>query len=1251
MTASSIQFGAGTGTINFNHSSSNYVFSPQITGAGSGTVNVLAGATIFTADNAYSGATNISSGATLQLGNGGAAGSITGGVANNGALIFDRTGFFTYGGAITGGGEVAFLTGTTHLTGANAYTGATSVTGGQLFVDGSLGNTTVIVGSGAGLGGTGSIGGSVNVASGGALIGASGQTLTMGSLILNGGANVNATLGAPSANALFNVTGGLTLAGNLNVTGAVGFGPGLYALFQYGGILTNNGLAVGPLPGGDTGSVQTSVANEVNLVVSGPSNGGIPTTQFWNGVTASPTGTVVGGSGTWSAGAPTNWTDSAGSRSDPWNGNFAVFQGRRTAGSSAVVTIDDSAGAVTTTGMQFIGIGWTVQGGAIALNGAGGTTTIRVGDGSAAGIGDNATIASQLTGDGGLVKADLGTLILTGANSYLGGTTISGGTLQIGAGGTSGSIQGNVTNNAALSFDRSDNVTFAGAIGGTGALTQLGGGVLTLAGVNTYSGPTTVAAGTLRAGANGQGLSSFSPASAMTVNASATLDLGGLYQTVGSLAGAGTLTNSGASLAVLTTGGDNSSTLFSGLVKDGASATGLQKNGTGTFTLTGANSYSGGTWVLGGTLAIRNSNALGSGPLTLAGGTTLLLDGNGLVVRNYANLATALDPTFTVAAGNSDTYAGVIAGNGSLTLNGGGSLILSANNTYTGATTVAAGTLTVNGSIASSSLTTVDNGAALTGVGTVGSVSIASGGVLAPGAGAAGGALTVAGNLLLNPGATYQTQVNATSASLVNAASATLTGANVQAIYAPGSYLTKQYTILHTSGGLGGTSFAGLAGSSVPAGFTQSLSYTANDALLNLTANLGDPSGQSPLFGLLPRNPQNVANALNFYFNAGGALPPNFVRVFGTSGAGLSGTLSALSGEAATGAQQTAFRASSQFLSLMLDPFAPGRGGGGVPGGVSPLAFASDERPSLPANVALAYANVIKLAPPKTSTLVYEPHWSVWASSFGGYNKLGGDAYGAGSHDLSTSAFGVASGLDYHLTPQTFLGAALAGGGTNWGVAQGLGGGSGDFLQAGLYGGTGAGPAYLSAAFGFANHWLATQRTAVFGDALTGNFAAQNYSGRVETGWRLGPAFGGLAPYAAFQGQSFVMPGFWENDAMGGGFGLKYAGRTASELRGELGARWDYALPLGEAATLIWRSRAAFAHDWVSDPTLVASFELLPGANFTVTGATPVKNAALVATGAELRLLNNVMLAAKFDGEFSDRARSYAGTASLRYSW
>jgi fibronectin-binding autotransporter adhesin len=219
---------------------------------------------------------------------------------------------------------------------------------------------------------------------------------------------------------------------------------------------------------------------------------------------------------------------------------------------------------------------------------------------------DAVTFGGVISGTGSLVQLGSGTLTLTGNNTYSGGTTVGAGTLQLGNGGTSGSITGNVTDNGTLAFDRSDAVTFAGVIAGAGGVTQIGTGTTILTGTNTYSGGTIITVGTLEAGS----ASALSQNSEFTVNS--ILDLHGFNSTIASLSGTGAVLNNGATAAALAVGNNNASTTFSGVLQDGTSALQLTKSGTGTLTLTGANTYSGGTTISAGTLQIGNGGTTGS---------------------------------------------------------------------------------------------------------------------------------------------------------------------------------------------------------------------------------------------------------------------------------------------------------------------------------------------------------------------------------------------------------------------------------------------------------------------------------------------------------------------------------------------------------------------------------------------------------------------------------------------------------------
>ena len=230
-----------------------------------------------------------------------------------------------------------------------------------------------------------------------------------------------------------------------------------------------------------------------------------------------------------------------------------------------------------------------------------------------------------------------------------------------------------VLNNGAGGIDTTT-LTVTGNIGdgsnGYG-LTKAGTGTLTLMGVNTYTGATTVSAGTLKAGAVGPQNNAFGNGSAVTVGtgaATATLDVNGTSETIGSLAGAsdGIVTNSAVGTAVTLTVGNTTSTIFSGTIQNGTSALGLSLVGTGTLTLTGANTYSGATTIgAGSTLRAGSAGALGTSVVTnsaAAGtldiGTTSLALGAGSYVQGGATSTLTLTVNSSSAFGNI-TAAGV----------------------------------------------------------------------------------------------------------------------------------------------------------------------------------------------------------------------------------------------------------------------------------------------------------------------------------------------------------------------------------------------------------------------------------------------------------------------------------------------------------------------------------------------------------------------------------------------------------------
>ncbi|MBY9068175.1 autotransporter domain-containing protein [Hyphomonas sp. WL0036] len=401
-----------------------------------------------------------------------------------------------------GQGSLFHRAGSTVLTGdSSGFSGATEISGGTVWLTGVLGGSVSLDSLGpdlAGLGGTGRLTGDLIVTSGLLRPGIEQGTLTIdGNLALGSGATLRYDLGAPSGapgvdSDLLVVGGDLVLDGTLEVTDVGGFGEGLYRLINYGGALTDNGLTIGSrLPTGydDTNlTVQTAIAGEINLLV-GESNdpGGDPGAfQFWNGTQMTPNGSIAGGAGTWSA-TGTNWTNADGSQSGVYDSDaMLIFAGMP----GYTVTVDGSEGPITTSGMQFAVPDYTIAGDAIALDGA---VTIRVGDGTAAGTDYTAQIDSDLTGWGMLIKADLGTLVLTGENSYRGGTRVESGILV----GNGNSLPGDIVNQSIVEFSEDTASVYMGNMIGTGAVTKTGAGETTFAGANSYTGGTFIQDGAL----------------------------------------------------------------------------------------------------------------------------------------------------------------------------------------------------------------------------------------------------------------------------------------------------------------------------------------------------------------------------------------------------------------------------------------------------------------------------------------------------------------------------------------------------------------------------------------------------------------------------------------------------------------------------------------------------------------------------------------------------------------------------------
>jgi uncharacterized protein with beta-barrel porin domain len=645
----------------------------------------------------------------------------------------------------------------------------------------------------------------------------------------------------------------------------------------------------------------------------------------------------------------------------------------------------------------------------------------------------------------------------------------------------------------------------------------------------------------------------------------------------------------------------------------GGTVSGLLANSGGTTTNDGQ--LNGGASVTGGTLS--NNHTI-NGTVSNAG--TFNNNALGTVSGQVSNSGTG-------------SNAGTI---GSLS-NTGGSFLNTGS--VAGNSTISGGAVTNNGQFSGLNVT----GGTLSGTGSVQTLSVSSG-TFAPGNGTPGSSMSVTGSLSFQSAAIFIVQVNPTSASSANVAGiAALGGATVSANFAAGSYVSKQYSIVQATVAVSGMFNPTVANTNLPSNFHTTLSYDTHDAFLNLTLNFAVPGG-------LNGNQQNVGNALTNFLNSTGSIP----LVFGSlTPAGLT----QVSGETATGSQQTTFNAMNQFMGVMTDPFIAGRGDP-VSAGGSPNAYASEGDASAYAADGRkrtdaardAYAMFTK-APLANS---YDPRWSVWAAGFGGSQSTDGNA-AAGSNNTTSSIAGTAVGADYRFSPFTIAGFALAGGGTSFSVAGG-GSGRSDLFQVGAFIRHDVGAAYISGSLAYGWQDIITNRTVTVAgtDMLHAEFNANAFSGRVETGYRfVAPWVGGIGitPYAAGQFTTFDLPAYAETVLAGSGaFALSYGAKSVTDPRSELGFRTDKSFAMADGI-LTLRGRLAWAHDYDTDRAVGATFQSLPGASFVVNGAAQSADSALTTASIEKKWLNGWSAAGTFEGEFSDVTRSYAGKGVVRYQW
>jgi fibronectin-binding autotransporter adhesin len=625
------------------------------------------GTQILTGTNTYAGTTTISGG-TLQIGNGGSTGTIgTGNITNNAALVFNRSGTSTVAGSISGSGSLTTNgTGTFILAANNSYSGATTINTGS----------TLQIGNG---GGTGSLG-------------------TASTVTNNGTLAFNLTGHRPSDKVISG-------SGNVSYAGGGAFEPTVD--HSYTGTTTITSSQV--IASGDARLGTAPATPTVSIIMDGGSifNGNFATTLH-----ANRTIQLNAGGGQFRAGYGQNFTINSkltgiGSLSVNWDGAPLILANAANdyAGDTVIGIV--GAGAYTPGGAQLrMGVTNALPYGAgkgnlvlntnadtpgatsnldlngfnTQVNGLNGTSAGRIYSGSAATLtvgnnNQNGNFAGVIYSNASLAKVGSGTQILSGGNSYSGTTTISAGTLQIGDGGTTGALgAGNVANDATLTFNRSNDYAVSNTMSGSGNVIKNGAGTITFTNAKNYNGTTTVNAGVLELNAGGPG---------------------------GTLAGSGPIIiNNGGTVRANTTDalGYNNYSATNGItINEGGTLTtgnGYRYSNDRSITSIGGTITSSGTgFNSGASYTMRSWNGASYNFTSAASGTPSTISATDFGLQGDVNF-NVTDGPGAVDLNVTGNIVNVF-GQGNLIKSGAGVMVLAADNTYTGPTTISGGTLQV----------------------------------------------------------------------------------------------------------------------------------------------------------------------------------------------------------------------------------------------------------------------------------------------------------------------------------------------------------------------------------------------------------------------------------------------------------------------------------------------------------------------------------------------------------------------------
>ena len=1000
-------------------------------------------------------------------------------------------------------------------------------------------------------------------------------------------------------------SGGVTYTGNANVTGA---GGGITANASASGdvTITNNATVTATTQGvGIQGVILTVIASG-NILINGSGNAsgpqlGIGAFHFGKGnITISGSGNTTGGmqanissstnpgnilinrSGAVSGGVLGS-TAGTGSVTVAGDGPVAGTNGQgimvthsnNAVGTNGSLTVGGSGDVSTTVG---VGIGAQIFG----ANNSGSITVSRIGNvtGSVHGI-------TALTAGRGSVMVT-GTGNVSGSNGFgIRAESIGGSVLVAQVGTVSGSVHGiraAAFGAGALTVTTSSNVTGA-----------------TLDGLDTFtqSAPSsiTVAGGTVSGAQSGIVVASGTGSANVTVDAGATVQGG--VRGVSFQSPTGTLLNNGTirgnTAGINTTGGSTAVTNAGSVTGTGGTA----------VSFLGANNL----FVMDGPGATLGGNAIGSGT------DTFRLAGSGANSFNVGQIGAGWT-LFDKAGPSTWTVTGT--------------------STYGGPTTVSAGTLLVNGSLASSNGVTVASGASLGGGGTVPNTTINAGGALAPGNSI--GTISIGGNLTFVGAGNYVVEVAPASADRTNATGTAALSGTLRAVGTGGMYTVgARYTVLNATGGISGT-FGSLAISGNFGATRPHIEYDANNVYIVLDQNTISPF----LIGGTP-NQRTVAGAIDTALLAGSQAAP-FLALFGLTAAQLPGALDQLSGEVHASTAGVLADESRIMRDAVLGRLRQASYGGeasmaslSVGGPVA--AFADGEIDS-----ALAYGKspIVTKAPRMVA-----PSYDVtfWAQGFGARGRFETDGNAA---TLRRDLAGFISGVDTRVGGNGRLGVAAGYTGSR-NALDGRGTADVETAHIAGYGGWSFGAFNLRAGAAYAFHSIATDRLIAFPgffDRTTANY--DGHTGQIFGELGYGFALGNLA-IEPFAGAAWVRVKTDAAAERGGAAALNFAGTTFETGYATLGIRAAGMIALGHDMMLVPRATLAWQHAFDNvTPAGVLAFQAAP-VPFTIAGVPIARDSLLAEAGLDLAIGRHATLGVSYVGQLASNVQDHA--AKGKFSW